>query len=170
MATKSQKRKAVKAAEKAIKKSPKWVIITAIILVVVIVGGYFIYTKFFKKSKPLTGELTFHFMMLGNANAGDCEEYYTASDTLQIRPGTIRDRHEIDCLLRFAFRDNNKMPFGFDDMPGYEPAFLAASAGLGNMPEVITTVNGRIVGWAYTPLNGKRQIQLHWHYKQDNIQ
>ena len=99
-----------------------------------------------------------------------CEEYYTASDTLQIRPGTIRDRHEIDCLLRFAFRDNKKMPFGFDDMPGYEPAFLAASAGLGNMPEVITTVNGRIVGWAYTPLNGKRQIQLHWQYKQDNIQ
>ena len=99
-----------------------------------------------------------------------CEEYYTACDSLQIRPGTIRDRHEIDCLLRFAFRDNNKMPFGFDDMPGYEPAYLAAVSGLGNMPEVITTADGKVVGWAYTPLNGKRRIQLHWQYKPDDVQ
>ena len=97
-----------------------------------------------------------------------CEEYYTISRTLHIRPGTIGDRHEIDCLLKFAFRDNKK-PFGWENMPGFEPAFLAAISGAGNMPEVITAANGHIVGWTYTPLNGPKQLQLHWLYNLNDL-
>lgn len=71
MATKKQRRQAQKAAEKAIKKAPAWLIITAIILIAAIVAGYFIYTKFFKKPAPLSGELSFHFLELGNKYSGD---------------------------------------------------------------------------------------------------
>ena len=37
------------------------------------------------------------------------------------------------------------------------------------MPEVITADNGHIVGWAYTPLGGKKQIQLHWLYDLNDL-
>ena len=98
-----------------------------------------------------------------------CEDYYTETKHLRIRRGTVSDRHEIDCLLKFAFCDHKK-PFAWENMPGFEPAFLAANSGAGNMPEVITADNGHIVGWAYTPINGTRLIQLHWKYNAKDIE
>ncbi len=70
-----------KATAKQLKKAPKWVIAVALILVVVLVGGYFIYTKLFNNDKftPPVGDISFHFMTLGNNANGDCT-YIKAGD------------------------------------------------------------------------------------------
>ena len=111
MATKSQKRKAVKAAEKVIKKSPKWVIVTAIILAIILVGGYFLYTKVFKKPKPLSGELTFHFMMLGNNASGDSIYIKAGDNDILIDAGSKEE--SIDDIQTYVnqYVTDNKFEF-----------------------------------------------------------
>ena len=78
MGRKRQVKRAVKALKKA---SPKSVFL-AVIFLIIIVAGYFVYQKYFKKEEPFLearGEISFHFMMLGNKNAGDCV-YVKAGD------------------------------------------------------------------------------------------
>ncbi len=55
-----------------IKKLSKKEIILAFIFAVVIIAGYFVYDRFFKKEVAPKGEISFHFMTLGNKNSGDC--------------------------------------------------------------------------------------------------
>lgn len=76
MAKRSSKR-AARAAEKAAKKHPKLVAFLAVLLIIVIIFGAGYYFFVYKKKNPpaasvVTDELSFHFMEVGNGNAGDC--------------------------------------------------------------------------------------------------
>ena len=64
-------KKTKKQIEKAVKKAPAWLVVTAFILIVVICAGYFVYNKYFKKPTLVEGQISFHFMMLGNGSSGD---------------------------------------------------------------------------------------------------
>ena len=59
--------------KKALKKLPAWAIVLAVILLIVIIGGYYYYENYYKKETFIqpTGELSFHFMTLGNNYNGD---------------------------------------------------------------------------------------------------
>ena len=49
-------------------------LVVVIILAIVIVAGYFVYTNYFKKKDPYIeakGAISFHFMTLGNGSSGD---------------------------------------------------------------------------------------------------
>ncbi len=76
-------KKQVKTAKKAvnsIKKASPGSVIMAIIMLIIAIGGYFAYDKYFKNPYIApTGELEFHFMELGNEFAGDCV-YVRAGD------------------------------------------------------------------------------------------
>ena len=60
-------------------------VLLALLLFAIVVGGYYVYKTYFKKPQtpPVTveakGAISFHFMMLGNDNAGDCT-YIKAGD------------------------------------------------------------------------------------------
>ena len=57
-------------------------VVLAIVLLVIIIAGYYVYNTYFKKEEPVIeakGAISFHFMMLGNDNAGDCT-YIKAGD------------------------------------------------------------------------------------------
>ncbi len=59
--------------KRKIKKLSPTAIILAVIFFIIAVAGYFIYNKFFKPAPiEAKGEISFHFMMLGNKNSGDC--------------------------------------------------------------------------------------------------
>ena len=66
MASKTTK----KVVKKVVKKHPKLALAMAIIFIIAAVCGYFYYEKFIK-DQPVTGDLTFHFMTLGNGSSGD---------------------------------------------------------------------------------------------------
>ncbi|MBQ4098418.1 MAG: MBL fold metallo-hydrolase [Clostridia bacterium] len=53
----------------------------AILFLVIVLGGYYVYNNYINKKEPVEvkGEISFHFMMLGNDNAGDCT-YIKAGD------------------------------------------------------------------------------------------
>ena len=111
MANRKVTKKQAKAAAKAISKAPVWVIVTALILVSLIVGGYFVYTKFFQKKSdpvptpvPAVGEFSAHFLTLGNANSGDC---------VYIKAG------ENDILIDGGSRTNS-----VDDIKSYVDTFV----------------------------------------------
>lgn len=71
-----------------------------------------------------------------------CEKYYEPSDTLICRPATIEWRHEIDCLLKFAFFDIG-LQFEIGKIPNLEYALLYYP----NKAKVIFTESGKCVGW-----------------------
>ncbi len=87
------KKKTKKAVEKALKKSA-FLRVVAIILILAVIAGcayyyFFIYKK--KTLPPATGDLSFHFMMLGNEYAGD-SIYVKAGDTdILIDAGSRKD-------------------------------------------------------------------------------
>ncbi len=60
-------------------------LVYGIIFLIIVVASYFVYDKFIKDKEEAppeiqaVGELSFHFMMLGNSNAGDCV-YVKAGD------------------------------------------------------------------------------------------
>ena len=89
--------------------------------------------------------------------------YYRPALRLHLRPGTVGRRHEIDCLLNFALRDEGEdteaRPGGFSS---FEAAFLAVTENpsLGKL-EVLTTEDERTVGWAFTPSGGEREMLFH---------
>lgn len=83
MAKKKYTKKQKKAAEAALRKTPKWIIAVAIVLIIVLVACYFVYDKYYKKSEPpleAKGAISFHFLTLGNTHSGDCI-YIKAGDT-----------------------------------------------------------------------------------------
>ena len=66
-------------------------LVLAIILVILAVAGYYVYNKYFKKEDPYVeakGAISFHFMMLGNANAGDCVYIKAGENDILIDAGS----------------------------------------------------------------------------------
>lgn len=76
-ASKKIQKEVKKQAKNFAKKNPVLAIILAIVLVAVAVGGYFLYKELSKK--PVVGEISFHFLTLGNKYSGDCV-YIKAGD------------------------------------------------------------------------------------------
>ena len=100
-----------------------------------------------------------------------CREYYRSSSFLRFVPGSIGFRHEVDCLLRFALLERGEDGiFGLKTFPSYEAAFLAIAAdpSVGTLERVVTD-RDRTVGWAFTPRNGEREIQLHPDFRNREI-
>lgn len=71
-----------------------------------------------------------------------CEKYYQPSDFLISRPATVQYRHEIDCLLRFAFVDMGK-DVAIGDLQKMEEALLYFPG----RARMLFTEDGRCVGW-----------------------
>lgn len=99
MATKRQVKKTVKALKKA---SPKTIVL-AIIFFMVVVAGYYVYNTYLKKSPEYiapTGELEFHFMMLGNDKAGDSVYVKAGDNDILIDGGS--DYDSIDDIKNYV--------------------------------------------------------------------
>lgn len=78
-------------------------LVLAIIFVVLAIAGYYVYDKFFKKDQfiPAEGEISFHFMMLGNDNAGDCVYIKAGENDILIDAGSrINSIDDIDNYLK----------------------------------------------------------------------
>lgn len=69
MASKRAKRQVKKVAKEVVKKYPVVAIVLAVVILALAIGGYFIYRKL--SEKPTVGDLSFHFMTLGNSSPGD---------------------------------------------------------------------------------------------------
>ena len=88
-----------------------------------------------------------------------CDMYYTPTNKLIRRPADIEWRHEIDCLLKFAFIEIG-LPFGMGEVYSMEEALLYSPENA----EMIFTEKGRCVGWIY-----KGKIQIYPTYKNVEI-
>ena len=78
------------------------------------------------------------------------KKYYKPSQVLYHRPATIEYRHEIDCLLRFAFKDLG-LTFGIGEEKGIEAPLLYAPHRVG----MLFSQDGHCVGWS---IDGVRQV------------
>ena len=103
------------------------------------------------------------FMPLGNTpkNFRDlCDMYYEPSDTLICKKATLEWRHEIDCLLKFAFFDRG-IDFDIGNVSYIEHALLHYP----NDTRLIFTDKNRCVGW----MLGK-EVRLYPEYDAKKIQ
>ena len=73
-------------------------IILSLVLLIVIIIGYLVYNKFLKPateqpSAPIEakGEISFHFMTLGNKNAGDCVYVKAGENDILIDAGSLEN-------------------------------------------------------------------------------
>lgn len=69
-------------------------LVLAIIFFVIVVAGYYVYITYFKDDEPkipVSGEISFHFMMLGNDNAGDCTYIKAGDNDILIDAGSRAD-------------------------------------------------------------------------------
>ncbi len=67
-------------------------IILSIIFLFIIVAGYYVYDNYMKKNGvDAVGELSFHFMMLGNEKAGDCVYIKAGDNDILIDAGSYYD-------------------------------------------------------------------------------
>ena len=83
-----------------------------------------------------------------------CERYYRPSDVLYHRRASAGYRHEIDCLLRFVYRDMG-LPFGVGGLKSVEEGLLYCPERCG----MLFSKDGRCVGWS---VDGN--IQVHPMY------
>ena len=88
-----------------------------------------------------------------------CDMYYTPTSKLIRRSADIEWRHEIDCLLKFAFLER-RLSFGMGEVSSMEEALLYSPENA----EMLFTENGRCVGWIY-----KEQIQVYPTYENVEI-
>lgn len=88
-----------------------------------------------------------------------CDMYYIPANKLIRRPADIEWRHEIDCLLKFAFIERG-LSFGIGEVSSVEEALLYSPEKV----EMIFTENARCVGWIY-----KGKIQVYPTYKNMEI-
>lgn len=79
-----------------------------------------------------------------------CKEYYLPTSHLIQKEATVGYRHEIDCLLHFALK-NEGLPFGFEGVAGMEEILLYSPS----RAHLLFTEEGKCVGWS---LDGKNQI------------
>lgn len=66
-------------------------ILLSIIFLIIVLAGYYVYENYIKKEEPIipaTGELSFHFMMLGNEYAGDCVYIKAGENDILIDAGS----------------------------------------------------------------------------------
>ena len=88
--------------------------------------------------------------------------YYKPSDGIIYKRATVEYRHEIDCLLRFAFRDLG-IPFGIGDVKSIESALLYHSERTG----ILFSDDGHVVGWSF---DKKTQVYpLYSHMVAENF-
>ena len=95
--------KQVKKAVKRLKKASPTAIILAIVIIILAVCGYYVYNKFFKKPDPVIeakGEISFHFMMLGNDASGDCTYIKAGENDILIDAGS--DYDSIDHIMDYV--------------------------------------------------------------------
>ena len=88
--------------------------------------------------------------------------YYKPSDSIIHKRATVEYRHEIDCLLRFAFMDLG-IPFGIGDVKSIESALLYNPERVG----ILLSDDGHVVGWSFD-----RKIQaypLYSHLVAENV-
>ena len=72
------KRKVKNTIKKVAKKNPLATLIVIILILAIVGGSYYLYTKL-KKEQPVTGEFSIHFFPLGNVSPGD-SVYIKAGD------------------------------------------------------------------------------------------
>lgn len=77
--------------------------------------------------------------------------YYKPSDSIIHKRAMVEYRHEIDCLLRFAFIDLG-IPFGIGDVKSIEAALLYNPERVG----ILFSDDGHVVGWSFD-----RKIQVY---------
>ncbi len=87
MSTRRQVKKAVKVAKKM---SPK-ALFLAVLFIIIVVAGYYVYNTYFKEKVEAKGELSFHFMMLGNNKSGDCVYIKAGENDILIDGGSDTD-------------------------------------------------------------------------------
>ncbi len=80
----------VKKAVKKIKKLKPATLFLLVIFAFIVIAGYFVYDKYFNKNNSVSakGEISFHFMMLGNENAGDCVYIKAGENDILIDAGS----------------------------------------------------------------------------------
>lgn len=87
MATKRQVKKAVKVAKRM---SPK-ALFLAILFIIIVFAGYYVYDNYFKLKVEAKGELSFHFMTLGNNKSGDAIYVKAGNNDILIDGGSDTD-------------------------------------------------------------------------------
>lgn len=81
-------------AKKKKKKISGKTLVLAIIFLIIVVVGYYVYTNYFKEDEPpseISGEISFHFMTLGNDKAGDCTYIKAGDNDILIDAGSRQD-------------------------------------------------------------------------------
>ena len=89
-----------------------------------------------------------------------CDMYYEPSDTLICKKATLEWRHEIDCLLKFAFFDRG-IDFDIGNVSYIEHALLHYP----NDTRLIFTDENRCVGWMLG-----NEVRLYPEYDAKKIQ
>ena len=89
-----------------------------------------------------------------------CKAYYQPSDRLVHKRASIGYRHEIDCLLRFAFADLG-LDFGIGETSYIEKALLYAPERAG----ILYSEDGHAVGWSFDG-----EVQVHPMYSGAKIE
>ena len=88
-----------------------------------------------------------------------CDRYYKPSGVLTLKKATLEYRHEIDCLLKFAYVDIG-LQFGLSGLKGVEEALLYSKEKAG----MLFSQDGHCVGWSFDG-----EMQLHPLYKDAEI-
>ena len=88
-----------------------------------------------------------------------CAAYYKPSSVLYLKEASVGFRHEIDCLLKFAFVDMG-IKFGFQSVKSVEEALLYNKERAG----MLFSEDGHCVGWSFDG-----QIQMHPLYKNATV-
>lgn len=65
-------------------------VVLFILIIVLLYAGYYYYENYYKKKSilPVEGELSFHFMMLGNDHSGDCTYIKAGNNDILIDAGS----------------------------------------------------------------------------------
>jgi len=111
MAKRSYNKKVAKQTAKAIRRAPKWVVVLAIILVIAIAGGYFVYDRYFKKKQDAVGELSFHFLMLGNGSSGDSIYIRAGENDILIDAGSTKSSAQTIIEYVDEYVEDNKLEY-----------------------------------------------------------
>lgn len=95
------KSSARRTAKKVAKKHPVLTFFLVLIFALCVVGGYYVYVKFIKPiPAPITGELSFHFMMLGNDHSGDCTYIKAGDNDILIDAGS--EENSVDDIKNYV--------------------------------------------------------------------
>lgn len=88
MASKRTKRKIKNQVKRQARKRPV-LFAVALLLIIAIVGGYFLYKKYKERETIITDDLQIHFLELGNKAPGDCTLIKTGNTEVLIDAGSV---------------------------------------------------------------------------------